>query len=108
MRKLAVVLALVAALGADAQQKLTRLLRQPAIGGGRIAFSYGGDLWIADANGGEARRLTSGEGLEFFPRFSPDGNRSPSPASTAARSRCSSSTPTAACRASSRTTTTSA
>ena len=75
MKKLTIFLALVLALGANAQQKLSRLLRQPAIGGGRIAFVYGGDLWIVDAAGGEARRLTSDNGLEYFPHFSPDGRQ---------------------------------
>ncbi|HEX3110994.1 MAG TPA: PDZ domain-containing protein [Thermoanaerobaculia bacterium] len=76
MRKLLVLLAsLLLATGAFAQQQLTRLLRQPSIGNGRIAFVYGGDLWIVDANGGEARRLTSDAGLELFPHFSPDGKQ---------------------------------
>src|SRR6476660_2881659 len=76
MRKLLVLLAAVLlASNVLAQQQLTRLLRQPAIGNGRIAFVYGGDLWIVDANGGEARRLTSDEGLELFPHFSPDGKQ---------------------------------
>src|SRR5438046_9075408 len=72
-KTLITILALALTMSAGAQQKLTRLLRQPAIGGGHIAFSYGGDLWIVDDSGGEARRLTSDEGLEYFPRFSPDG-----------------------------------
>ncbi len=38
-------------------------------------FSYGGDLYSVDANGGEARRITSHEGNEIFPRLSPDGSR---------------------------------
>ncbi|HEV8436294.1 MAG TPA: protease, partial [Thermoanaerobaculia bacterium] len=76
MRKLLVLLASVFfAASVFAQQQLTRLLRQPAISNGRIAFVYGGDLWIADANGGEARRLTSDPGLELFPHFSPDGKQ---------------------------------
>ncbi|HEX3583805.1 MAG TPA: hypothetical protein VH087_18715, partial [Thermoanaerobaculia bacterium] len=76
MRKLLVLLAsVVLSASVFAQQQLTRLLRQPAIGNGRIAFVYGGDLWIVDANGGEARRLTSDPGLELFPHFSPDGRQ---------------------------------
>ncbi|HPI71048.1 MAG TPA: acetyl-CoA synthetase, partial [Tenuifilaceae bacterium] len=34
---------------------------------------YAGDLWTVDANGGEARQLTSHKGLELFPKISPDG-----------------------------------
>jgi tricorn protease len=50
------------------------LLRKPTISKTQIAFSYGGDLWIVDRNGGEARRLTSDIGIEIDPIFSPDGS----------------------------------
>lgn len=50
-----------------------RLLRQPDIQGDRIVFVYGGDLWTVARKGGVAARLTSHEGLERFPKFSPDG-----------------------------------
>jgi tricorn protease len=50
----------------------TRLLRFPDICGNTLAFVYGGDIWLADAEGGVARRLTSGEGDELAPKFSPD------------------------------------
>src|SRR6267378_4064228 len=49
------------------------LLRKPTISKTQIAFSYGGDLWIVDLTGGEARRLTSDIGVEIDPIFSPDG-----------------------------------
>jgi tricorn protease len=51
----------------------TRLLRQPAISDNHIAFAYGGNIWVTGLNGGEARRLTSFQGVESFPEFSPDG-----------------------------------
>jgi tricorn protease len=51
-----------------------RLLRFPDINKDLIAFVYAGDIWTVNANGGEARRLTSHEGLELFPKISPDGN----------------------------------
>ena len=52
----------------------TRLLRFPAIHGGRVAFGYAGDLYVVSAAGGVARRLTSDpDSYEMFPRFSPDG-----------------------------------
>jgi tricorn protease len=38
-----------------------------------VVFSYAGDLWIAGANGGLARQLTSHPGQELFAKFSPDG-----------------------------------
>ncbi len=49
------------------------LLRKPTISKTRIAFSYGGDLWIVERSGGEAHRLTSDIGIEIDPIFSPDG-----------------------------------
>ena len=58
---------------AAAQQEEARLLRFPAIHGNTIAFSYAGNLYTVPANGGVARRITSHEGYETFPRFSPDG-----------------------------------
>ncbi len=53
----------------------TRLLRFPDIHTGTVAFVYGGDIHIAPSAGGEATRLTSHEGLELYPKFSPDGSR---------------------------------
>lgn len=50
-----------------------RMLRFPDINGNLIAFVYAGDIWTVSSNGGEARRLTSHEGLELFPKISPDG-----------------------------------
>jgi tricorn protease len=73
MKTLTLFVALVCATTAFAQEKLTRLLRQPDIHGDRIAFVYAGDIWLAPAGGGDARRLTADDGLEMFPKFSPDG-----------------------------------
>jgi tricorn protease len=50
-----------------------RLLRFPTIHGKHIVFGYAGDLYTVSSKGGVARRLTSHEGYEMFPRFSPDG-----------------------------------
>lgn len=50
-----------------------RLLRFPAIHDNSVVFTYAGDLYMVDAGGGVARRLTSHEGYEMFARFSPDG-----------------------------------
>jgi tricorn protease len=74
MKKIMIsILALVLSSSAFAQERLTRLLRQPDIHGDTVAFVYAGDIWLASARGGDARRLTSGEGMEYFPKFSPDG-----------------------------------
>jgi tricorn protease len=51
------------------------ILNHPAISAKHVAFGYAGDLWVVDRAGGEARRLTSGVGLEAHPVFSPDGTR---------------------------------
>jgi len=69
-------LALSALLGAArpaAALEECRLLRQPDIEGDRIVFVYAGDLWTVARAGGYAWRLTSHEGTESFPKFSPDG-----------------------------------
>ncbi len=50
-----------------------RLLRFPTTNGTEVVFSYGGDLYKASINGGEAERLTSHIGYEMFARFAPDG-----------------------------------
>ena len=50
-----------------------RMMRFPDINNNLVAFVYAGDIWTVPANGGEARRLTSHEGFELFPKISPDG-----------------------------------
>src|SRR5882757_6263541 len=52
----------------------TRLLRQPSLSATQLAFEYGGDIWVSDKNGGEARRITSTAATESDPHFSPDGH----------------------------------
>ena len=54
-------------------QEEARLLRFPAIHGDQVVFSYGGDLYMVNTAGGWARKLTTHNGYEMFPRFSPDG-----------------------------------
>jgi len=50
-----------------------RLLRFPDVSKDKIAFSYGGDLWLVSREGGTAQRITSHPGQELFAKFSPDG-----------------------------------
>ncbi|TQV74160.1 protease [Exilibacterium tricleocarpae] len=57
------------------QEETTRLLRFPDIYKQHVAFVYGGDIYTASIEGGTATRLTSDEGLELFPKFSPDGSK---------------------------------
>jgi len=51
----------------------TRMLSQPAISAKHIAFIYAEDLWVANPDGSQPRRLTVDEGIESNPYFSPDG-----------------------------------
>jgi tricorn protease len=53
----------------------TRLLRHPTVSRDSVAFEYAGDLWVVSRNGGQARRLTSTQGVELDPYFSPDGSK---------------------------------
>jgi tricorn protease len=53
----------------------TRLIMRPAISAKKIAFVYGEDLWTADPDGKNAKRLTTDIGIESYPVFSPDGSR---------------------------------
>jgi tricorn protease len=66
-----------ASLAAETTDNLNeaRLLRFPDVSRDKIAFMHGGDIYIAPRAGGAATRLTSHEGLEFFPKFSPDGSK---------------------------------
>ncbi|MBL4658561.1 MAG: PD40 domain-containing protein, partial [Flavobacteriales bacterium] len=54
--------------------KDTRLLAEPAISAKNIAFIYAEDLWVANLDGSNPRRLTVDEGIESAPMFSPDGS----------------------------------
>lgn len=65
------LLLLLASFGAMAQG--TRLLRQPTVSQSHIAFIYADDIWLVSREGGDAKRLTSFEGVETNPHFSPDG-----------------------------------
>lgn len=51
-----------------------RLLRYPNTSSTNVTFVYGGDIYVAPISGGNAVRLTTSEGYERYPRFSPDGS----------------------------------
>lgn len=53
----------------------TRMLSQPAVSADHIAFIYAEDLWVANTDGSNPRRLTVDEGVESNPVFSPDGKQ---------------------------------
>ncbi|GGK10263.1 tricorn protease [Yeosuana aromativorans] len=50
-----------------------KLMQYPDVSDTHITFVYGDDVWIMPKLGGIANRLSSPEGAESFPRFSPDG-----------------------------------
>src|ERR1035438_7982595 len=54
-------------------QAQVKMLRHPTYSKGKVAFSYLGDIWIANENGADAQRLTDNQARDQFPRFSPDG-----------------------------------
>lgn len=51
----------------------TRMLSQPAVSANHIAFIYAEDLWVANKDGSNPKRLTVDDGIESNPVFSPDG-----------------------------------
>lgn len=50
------------------------LLQQPTLSRTQVVFAFGGDLWTAGRDGGEAIRLTPGVRIERDSMFSPDGS----------------------------------
>jgi tricorn protease len=76
MRSTLAALALICVAGAANAQSTTdtRLLSQPAVSSTRVAFIYAGDLWSARLDGTDVRRLTTADGDELSPAFSPDGS----------------------------------
>lgn len=52
----------------------TQLLRQASLSESEVVFVYANDLWKSPKTGGNAIRLTTNEGYEFSPHFSPNGD----------------------------------
>jgi tricorn protease len=69
-KALLMVVALLLPVVAQAQVKL---LRYPTYSKGKVAFTYLGDIWVANENGGDVQRLTVNKARDQYPRFSPDG-----------------------------------
>jgi len=57
-----------------AAHDVTKLLRDPALSENHITYVYAGDIWVADRDGTNSRRLTSSPSEESSPTFSPDGS----------------------------------
>jgi len=73
MKQFSLILLFLISVCAEAFAQGTMLLREPTINNTDIVFVYANDLWTVSKNGGDARRLTSNEGQENQPHFSPDG-----------------------------------
>jgi tricorn protease len=67
------LLGLLSYPSAEVNVRDTRLLHQPATNGTHVAFVYADDLWVARLDGTDLRRLTTDDGVESNPAFSPDG-----------------------------------
>ena len=67
-----VILSLLVSVSALAED--ARWLRYPSISpdGQSVAFSYKGDVYVVDVQGGEARQLTSNPAHDYAPVWSPD------------------------------------
>jgi tricorn protease len=63
----------LAATGAAAVAPHGGMLRYPDVSRTHITFLYANDLWLVPKEGGTAVPLASPDGVEAFPRFSPDG-----------------------------------
>jgi len=50
-----------------------KMARHPDYHGGKIVFSYHGNIWVVDEDGSNPRRLTVNRGHDIHPRFSPNG-----------------------------------
>src|SRR5262249_645094 len=53
-----------------AQTGTPTLFQKPTVNRSHIVFVYAGDLWIVPREGGDAKRLTTGVGIETDPVFS--------------------------------------
>ena len=54
----------VSAVTLAAESNSPLLLQRPTLSKSQIVFVYAGDLWAVPRDGGDARRLTAGVGVE--------------------------------------------
>lgn len=73
MKKVFILLLLLCVVTNYIFAEETKLLRYPNASENEITFTYAGDIYTVPIEGGLARRITNSNGLEIFPRFSPDG-----------------------------------
>lgn len=73
MKKVIIFASMFIFLASQAFSEEARILRYPNASDTHIAFCHGGDIFTAPLDGGLARRLTTSDGIEMYPRFSADG-----------------------------------
>ena len=73
MKRIYLLLTVLLTLSASAEN--ASWLRYPSISpdGKNIAFSYKGDIYVVDSEGGDARQITSNSAYDYSPVWSPDG-----------------------------------
>ncbi len=69
----AALAAVMSAAPASAVEPHAGMLRFPDVSSTHIAFVYANDVWLVPREGGVAAPLASPAGMEYYPRFSPDG-----------------------------------
>src|SRR5688572_30509672 len=72
-KKLVLTILIVCAWAVAAAAAPVKLARHPDYHGGKVVFSYLGDIWIASEDGSNVQRLTDNAAREAYPKFSPDG-----------------------------------
>ena len=75
MKKTLTLLLAFAATFAMAQQPLWMRYNQISPNGDKIAFTYKGDIYVVDTQGGTARQLTTSTAYDYCPIWSHDGSK---------------------------------
>jgi tricorn protease len=71
--KLALAFLAVLVTGLTVTAKEVKLVRYPHYSQGRIVFTYLADIWTADEDGRNVKRITVHKARDVYPKFSPDG-----------------------------------
>jgi len=69
-----VTLVIIVSIGVEAETARFPRHPSPSPDGSHVAFSWQGDIWIAESTGGVTRRMTVHPGADRFPVWSPDGS----------------------------------
>ena len=74
MKNTSLLLMLFCVIESTNAQISAQLLQHPDVSETHITVIYGDDVWIVPKSGGVAHQLSSPDGAESYPRFSPDGS----------------------------------